>query len=269
MIRFNERELDELAAALFLRLPVGPIALAIAEHGEQLGLVWRLRPATVGPLDTNGQVRITYDGDTVMMSAVSLIGRLPVGARVMAIMSPPSGHHIVGFLGADFPAQVSHEAIGRPQLVYLTGNFSLPVSSTTLTAVTGMSFQVAPNSLYVVRLRASNSGDTAADCKYSWSVPSGTNFDRYAISLPTAETTNFNPTTWSTAKRIASDSQANANTAASPPSTAFPGYWEDILVRSGSTPGTCQLMAAQAASSATPTLVLAQSYMEVQRYAST
>ncbi len=249
---------------------VGDLARAVQARADRLGLVWRLRPATVGAPGLDGQFRIYYDGpatgDPVLLDAVSLIGRLPEGARVMAIMSPPAGHHVIGFLGADFPANVAGEQIGRSWLVELGTDWSTAPSTTTPAAVTGMVFTAAPNGRYIVRLRASNNGDTAADVKFSWTVPSGANADRYALFLPSGETTDAAATTFGSMRRIATDTQPAANTANSAPSTQFPGYWEDILVRIGATGGSVQLMAAQNATSVTPTVVRAQSYMEITRY---
>lgn len=257
---------EEIIAKAFLKLPVVAIARAIAERADSLGLVWKLRPATLMPPSPSGQLQIMYDGDSVTINAVSLIGRLPVGARVMCVVTPPAGNHIIGFLGADFPPSVPGEAIGRPRVILLEQDWSTPPSSTALTDVTGMTFPIAPLGRYVIRLRASNNGDAAADIKYSWTIPSGASMDRYIISLPTAETTNFNPTTWSTTKRIHTDSQPNANTSATPPSTGFPGYWEDIMVKAGATGGAVQLTAGQNVSNATPSVIRQFSYMEVQRY---
>lgn len=249
---------------------VADLTRAVQARAERLGLIWRLRPATVGAPGLDGQLRIYYDGpDTgnpVLLDAVSLIGRLPVGARVMAIMSPPAGNHVIGFLGADFPANVAGEQIGRSWLVELTSDWSTGASNTTATAVTGMRFTGAPLGRYVVRLRASNNGDTAADVKYSWTVPAGASADRYALFLPSGEVTDAAATTFGSMRRAATDAQPAASTANSAPSTQFPGYWEDILVRMSATGGVVQLMAAQNVTSVTPTVVRAQSYMEVTRY---
>jgi hypothetical protein len=72
-----------------------PIIVGINElrvHAGRLGLIWHLRPATV--MSTN---IIVFDGDTQPISAVSMIGPLYVGARVMVIIVPPDGNFIVGF----------------------------------------------------------------------------------------------------------------------------------------------------------------------------
>lgn len=247
-------------------LPIAAVARAVQDRQDKRGLSWHLRPATVAAYGADGQLRIVYDDDSTPVNAVSIIGRLPVGGRVMGMITPPAGNHVVGFLGADAPANNTGEAIGRSWLVELTSDFSTGANNTTPIAVTGMSFTAAPLGRYVVRLRASSNGDTAADIKFGWTAPSGAQMERYVLAIPVAETTNANPGTWTSARRIVSDNQGAANTSSVAPSTALPGYWEDILVRIGATGGTVQLMTAQVAVSATPSLVRAQSYMEIQRY---
>lgn len=61
---------------------------------------WSLRPATIDPPDALGRTMGTVDGDSVSVRMTSLIGRVTVGARVMVLKTPPSGHHIVGWVGA-------------------------------------------------------------------------------------------------------------------------------------------------------------------------
>lgn len=247
-------------------LPLAAVTRAVQERQDKRGLTWRLRPATVSAYGADGQLRIVYDDDSTPVDAVSLIGRLPVGGRVMGMITPPAGNHVIGFLGADAPANNAGEAIGRSWLVELANDFSTGANNITPTAVTGMAFTAAPLGRYVVRLRASNNGDAAADVKFGWTAPSGAQMERYVLAIPVGETTNAAAGTWASARRIVTDNQGAANTSAVAPSTAFPGYWEDILVRVGATGGVVQLMAAQVVVSATPSVVRAQSYMEVQRY---
>jgi hypothetical protein len=247
-------------------LPVKEIANALAERAGELGLTWRLVPATVSPPGPGGVMRVTLDGDTEAIDAVTMIGRLPVDARVFVIMSPPAGVHIVGFLGYDFPPSVSGEAIGRPRLIELITGYTTPASSTAMNDVPGMNFTGVANGRYVVRLRASHTGASAADIKYSWTAPGGATMDRYVLTIPTGELTNFNPTTWTNARRSLGDQQGSAITQAVAPSTAFPGHWEDCIVRLGATGGTVQLQAGQNTSDVNPSIVRSGTYMEVQRY---
>lgn len=67
----------------------------IQDRAKSLGLTWGLRLATVVSVFT-GQVIATYDGDTVAIPMVSMIGTLGPGERVYAMSVPPSGNFIVG-----------------------------------------------------------------------------------------------------------------------------------------------------------------------------
>jgi hypothetical protein len=60
-------------------------------QAARLGLQWQLRPANVASTGT-----VTFDGDTELISAVSLIGHLYIGARVMCVTIPPDGTFIIG-----------------------------------------------------------------------------------------------------------------------------------------------------------------------------
>jgi hypothetical protein len=71
---------------------------AIIENARRLGLIWTLRPATVGTVDP---LTVVDDADTVgkiKLGAVSLIGPLNSGARVMTLVVPPGGLFVIGAL---------------------------------------------------------------------------------------------------------------------------------------------------------------------------
>lgn len=69
-------------------------ASAIADNAERLGLIWRLRPATVIDATT-----LTVDGDTEPIAWTdSLIGPAAPDQRVWVATVPPSGNYIVGHL---------------------------------------------------------------------------------------------------------------------------------------------------------------------------
>lgn len=70
-------------------------AEGIQDRAQHLGLTWGLRPATVNSVALNS-VLATYDGDTVPIGMVSMIGTLTTGARVYVLQVPPSGNFIVG-----------------------------------------------------------------------------------------------------------------------------------------------------------------------------
>lgn len=243
--------------------PVKEIARAIAERADELGLTWQLVPATVAAPAAGGVMRVTLDGDSVAIEAVSMIGRLPVGARVFTILSPPAGVHIVGFLGYDFPAAVTGEAIGRSRMITLSANFDR--TSATVAAVTGLGFTVVPNATYEVRLRASVAG-TADNTggKLSWTIPSGA-MDRYIMGLPhngtTPVTNEFDSPRYESGRRAAGTEQGMASVGPA----IFTGYWEDCQLRVGATGGTVVPNFARVAGAGTATL-RSNSYITIQRY---
>ncbi|WP_442929402.1 glycine-rich domain-containing protein [Micromonospora sp. WMMC273] len=75
------------------------LARAVLER-MQSQTAWALRPATIDPPDRLGRTMGTVDGDSTSVRMTSLIGRVVPGARVMVLVTPPSGHHIVGWVGA-------------------------------------------------------------------------------------------------------------------------------------------------------------------------
>lgn len=244
-------------------LPIKEIALAIAERADQLGLVWRLVPGTVDQPGDDGVMRVVLDGDTVAIDAVTMIGRLPVGARVFTILSPPAGVHVVGFLGYDFPPAVPGEAIGRPRMITNAADFAR--TSATVAPVTGMSFTVVPNGVYEVRLRASFGGPVATDAKVNWTIPSG-GMERYAAGVHVNELNNYAAALVLMGRRSATFEQPSATfDGGGSGSTDFSYYSEDCNLRVGATGGTVTLNFARVAGAGTATF-RANSYMVVQRF---
>ena len=83
---------DSRAASL---ISVG--AHAIIENAKRLGLQWGIAPATVQQASVStGFVQIIMDGDTTPIQAMSLVGSLLPGWRVMVLSVPPSANFIVG-----------------------------------------------------------------------------------------------------------------------------------------------------------------------------
>lgn len=118
---------------------VGVGAQAIKEDAKRLGLTWSLRPATVQSYDgTSGHALIIYDGgDTVSLDAVSLMGTVRNGQRVMGMVVPPSGNFVIGGLGLEFPTMgVSGYASSNVN----TG--SIAAETVTLTVVTNQPLYV-------------------------------------------------------------------------------------------------------------------------------
>lgn len=69
-------------------------AQAVVDRAKALGLTWTLRPASVKTTEPT----VTYDGDTEQVGAVSLVGSLSPGSRVMMLQIPPAGNYILGRL---------------------------------------------------------------------------------------------------------------------------------------------------------------------------
>ena len=74
----------------------GASAQELVKTAKRLGLVWTIRPATV---KNANPLTIIYDGDTVPIGAVSIIGDMAIGLRVYGFNVPPSGNFITGIVG--------------------------------------------------------------------------------------------------------------------------------------------------------------------------
>ena len=76
---------------------VGVGVQTLVDDAGRLGLTWQLKLATVTdpkPLEA------ICDGDTVAIGMVSMVGTVPLGARVYVMAVPPSGNFIVGQMTA-------------------------------------------------------------------------------------------------------------------------------------------------------------------------
>jgi hypothetical protein len=250
--------------ANYADLPIGDIARAIQARAEELGLVWRLRPATVAAPGPSGQTRIVYDGDTVQVDAVSIIGRLPTDARVMGLISPPAGNHVVGFLGADFPPSVALEAIGRPYL-YIAPS-TIVLSSTTYADMTGFAIYGAPRAQYMIRARVAVGGPLGSDVKIRWTVPAGASMTRHILGIPsTATGSNVTSNQLQSVRRSQGTDAGIGTFGGAAPGNDFTVHWEDSLVTMGTTAGTVQLQAGLVAAAGAGSF-WAGSQMEIQRY---
>lgn len=72
---------------------------SIVLNADRLGLVWKIRPATVSTSAPDGAPRVLLDGSTQPIRCMSLLGPMMVGTRVMTVLSPPSGCHVIGLAG--------------------------------------------------------------------------------------------------------------------------------------------------------------------------
>ncbi|MFU8849464.1 hypothetical protein ACNAW0_00495 [Micromonospora sp. SL1-18] len=105
-----------------LAVPVKALAEAVLEKAVRLGLTWRLRPATVTNVASDGTIRALHDGDTQAIRVTSMIGAVPVHARVMVLKTPPAGNHIVGLVGSPGP-------VGPVLTFTQSGTFNVPAGA--------------------------------------------------------------------------------------------------------------------------------------------
>lgn len=118
-------------------------AKAIVDRAKALGLIWTMRPATVGSIvGTAAMVR--YDGDTELIGAVSLYSGAFSGDRVMMIQVPPAGNFIIG---RELPPLVKQFTVARGQEVS-AGDVTL---TTSVQALTGLvSFTATAPAVYMI-----------------------------------------------------------------------------------------------------------------------
>lgn len=244
-------------------LPIKEIAAALVDRADELGLVWRLVPATVAEPGDGGLLRVVLDGDSVAIDAVTMIGRVPVGARVFTLLTPPAGTHIVGFLGYDFPATVPGEQVGRSWLYVHPADTTLP-NNTTYINIPGFAIPILARAQYVARLRLAYDAPLTSDVKVRWQGPADCAMDRNVLGIPnTATGSNIAATELQSIRRsIASDALGGTFNGSA---NAFTVLWEDILITAGATAGTLQLQAAVNAANGAG-VIQDRSTLEVQRY---
>jgi len=105
---------------------------AVKTQAKRLGLTTMLRPATVAEQWTSPNSTFVYqDGDTVKMRAISLIGQVPPGSRVITQEVHPEGLYIVGFYGqGGYPGRITDQYLDGAVLGN-TGNIISGVSAET------------------------------------------------------------------------------------------------------------------------------------------
>jgi hypothetical protein len=75
------------------------LARSIVTNADRLGLIWKLRPGTITTSASNGSPRVILDGTSQPIRCMSLLGPMMVGTRVITILSPPAGCHVIGLGG--------------------------------------------------------------------------------------------------------------------------------------------------------------------------
>lgn len=66
----------------------------VKSNADNLDLTWALRPATVDSF-SGSTLSVIMDGDTITVPAISLLGYVPAGTRVMIMNVPPSGLYAI------------------------------------------------------------------------------------------------------------------------------------------------------------------------------
>ncbi|MFG3602570.1 glycine-rich domain-containing protein [Micromonospora chersina] len=107
-------------------VPVKAIAEAVLEKAIRLGLTWRLRPATVMSVASDGTIRAQHDGDSKPIRVTSMVGPVAVRARVMVLKTPPAGNHIVGWVGTPAPGKPPGVLVQR---FTQSGKFTVPAGA--------------------------------------------------------------------------------------------------------------------------------------------
>ena len=148
------------------QIPVKDIAAATIDAAKRQGLFWRLRPGTVAAAAADGTPRVLYLGDTTPVPVTSLIGALPVGADVMAVLSPPSGHHVVGYSGtppvgvrmvAYYPRRTNKTGITAEAGLLRVDDIPLEEGHLYRLRLSGVSFNNVATRLFM-RIRGSTTG---------------------------------------------------------------------------------------------------------------
>lgn len=78
------------------------ITEALRQNAGRLGLKWRRIPGTVTEVNGPGEIQVRLDGDsdqTLPVKALSLVGGLVAGERVMCDFVPPQGVYVIGRYG--------------------------------------------------------------------------------------------------------------------------------------------------------------------------
>jgi len=179
---------------------MGTVAQSVIDSTQRLGLTWELLPATVTGSGTRS-VSIMYDGDSVSITAISLVGPLVAGVRIYAVHIPPSGNFIIGF--ATMPGFVDGVNVTSGSLVG-------PVSAETDIPQLALSGLVKAGYTYLIGVQLFDSVTTTTDdwqiqvrrdtavtgaviCQAGWSGDDllGTHYWSWAFKATVDETLNL------------------------------------------------------------------------------
>lgn len=83
----------------------GDVVGQVQAQARRLGLTWQMVKATTVGMGVDGTtVLAVVDGDTEILGMISMVGALPVGARVWVMVVPPGGNYVTALVtgGAAF-----------------------------------------------------------------------------------------------------------------------------------------------------------------------
>ena len=119
--------------------------------------IWR--PGVVSAPVQGSLHMVTVDGESEVMSAVSLIGLIPTGSRVMCHIAPNGLVYVDGYLANDFGPSGALDAVA----VTTTGAILSAVSAETVITGLDLSFMASANVSYLVSAQINVTQTVPAD----------------------------------------------------------------------------------------------------------
>lgn len=153
----------------------------IIRNAQQLGLTWTLIPATTATI-TGGKsywpptnTYVIQDNDTTVTRAISLIGRVFSGTRVMIMHVPPAGNYIIGVIG-DVGDRLAYKTLDESIVnsITLQDDNELFIADLTANAVYEM---------HLYTLFRSTAAGLTPGMKVDFTLPSGANIDNASFTL--------------------------------------------------------------------------------------
>lgn len=103
---------------------------AVQENAQRLGLIWTLTPAAITAISPLTVRPDSPDGDdSVVIPAVSLVGILPVGTRVMLCSVPPAGQYVIGRLSGQGRGIIGANTTNNGSVATATSTTPVPIPS--------------------------------------------------------------------------------------------------------------------------------------------
>lgn len=140
---------------------------AVKDQASRLGLTTILRPATVTDQWTApNAVAVVMDGDVTIQRAISRVGQVPPGSRVVVQEVHPHGLHIVGFYGGGPTGRLPDQYLDGAVLGN-TGNIVTAVSAESNLPPHALSAYLIAGMVYELQVQVVATFTVASD---SWIV---------------------------------------------------------------------------------------------------